>query len=77
MSSKDINDLIKRIVDNPNDSDSYLDLANIYLKNKDFDLAVNVYESLLEVEPENFIALTNLGSIFFYEGEYKKSVNYY
>ncbi|MCD7780264.1 MAG: tetratricopeptide repeat protein, partial [Candidatus Gastranaerophilales bacterium] len=32
---------------------------------------------LLNIEPSNHIALTNLGSIYFYKNDFYKSVNYY
>ena len=72
-----IEELIKKIVNNPNDTACYLKLANIYMQNGELDLAVSVYESLLDIEPENYIALTNLGSIYFYKYDYIRAVNYY
>ena len=57
-----IKNLIKSIVDNPNNSDNYIKLANIYLADNEYDRAIGVYESLLQFESSNYIALTNLGS---------------
>lgn len=59
-----VKELIKAVVDNPYESENYLTLAGVYLQNNDYEPAVNIYESLLNFEPENFIALTNLGSIY-------------
>ena len=62
--------LIKAVVDKPNDSACYIELANYYLQENEYDLALNVYESLLSFEPANIIALTNLGSIYFYKYDF-------
>ena len=72
-----IKDLITKIVENPNNSDNYFNLANIYLQDNDIDRAIATYESILNFEPSNFLALTNLGSIHFYKGNFVTSINYY
>ena len=69
--------LIKKIVDTPNNSDFYLELANLYTTESEYDLAINVYESLLNIEPLNFVAITNIGSLFFYKNDFNKAINYY
>ena len=60
-----VEELIKKIVDCPNNSENYIKLASIYFSDNELDLAIGVYESLLNFEPSNYIALTNLGSIYF------------
>ena len=70
-----IEELIKKVVNNPNDTSSYQELASIYLNNNEFDLAASVYESLLAIEPDNYVALTNLGSIYFCKYDFMRAIN--
>ena len=48
----EIENLIKAIVDSPNESGNYLTLANIYMQRNELDFAVNVYESLLSIHAQ-------------------------
>ena len=68
-----IKDLIKNIVKKPDNVENYLKLAKLYIEQGKYDLAINSYESILNLEPNNIVALSNLGSIYFFQENVEKS----
>ena len=63
---KDIDILIDKIKQNPDNIDNYRDLTNIYVANNEFDSALSIYNKMLELFPDDVHALINSGSIYFY-----------
>lgn len=52
---------------NPSDAENYHNLAKLYAMDNKFDKVISVYESLLNIHPDDSQALLNLGSIWFFE----------
>ena len=48
----------------PSYSGAWQNLGNIYLVQKNWQKAVNVFQEALRIDPDNYEALTNLGSVY-------------
>lgn len=54
---------------NPNDADTRVQLANLYLDSERFDDAVRWYQDALKIDPKNVNASTDLGIAFYYTNQ--------
>lgn len=55
----------------------YLNLSDVFIKNKDYDNALLMLEKTLDIKPDSAIALNNLGVVHFNKMEYKEALNRY
>ncbi|NUU97246.1 tetratricopeptide repeat protein [Marinitoga sp. 1138] len=55
----------------------YINIANLALKENNIDFAIENYEKALKAEPENTIALHNLGVCYLIKNEYFKATNFF
>ena len=81
MENKEINTQIQELVlaisKEPKNAALYHKLAELYAEESKFDQVTSVYESLLNMCPEDVQALINMGSLWFYQKDYRKSLSYY
>ena len=58
--------LFKQAVDvNPRGEEGYGNLALMYFKKRDFDMAKNYFEKIISISPRNPFALNNLGVLYY------------
>lgn len=72
-----INDLEKKVSENPNDVESLLELAATYQNFGDWQNAEKYYLKLQAVDENNFMLWGNLGRLYKEEGRYEKSKQAY
>src|SRR5574344_1754583 len=72
-----ISDLLKRISEDHKNLDNYFLLGKLYVQEQNYDMALAVYEKILEMEPLNPQALINCGSLLFLKKDYEKATNFY
>jgi tetratricopeptide (TPR) repeat protein len=77
MDKKDLDKAIEKTVlkmaIEPNNTENYHELAKYYAMASEYEKVISVYESLLQIDSKDMQALLNIGSIWFYAKEYKKS----
>ena len=73
----DLNTTIMAMAQDPGNAQNYHTLAKLYAMDNKFDKVISVYESLLNIHPDDGQALLNLGSIYYFDKEYKKALKYY
>ena len=61
----------------PKNTENYHELAKYYALQEDYDKVISVYESLLEIDREDEQAILNIGSIYYFQNEYRKSLKYF
>jgi tetratricopeptide (TPR) repeat protein len=69
--------LQQRLIENPRDVESHLNIAMEYGAANDFLKAVEAYFTLLRVDPNNFHAYNNLGILYKKSGQYRDSLHCY
>lgn len=69
--------LQQRLIENPRDVESHLNIAMEYGAANDFLKAVEAYFTLLRVDPNNFHAYNNLGVLYKKSGQYRDSLHCY
>ena len=69
--------LQQRLIDNPRDIESHLNLAMEYTVSNDLLKSVQAYFALLKVDPQNFHAYNNLGVLYKKSGQYRDSLHCY
>lgn len=69
--------LQQRLIENPRDIESHLNIAMEYGVANDFLKAVEAYFTLLRVDPNNFHAYNNLGILYKKAGQYRDSLYCY
>ena len=74
---QDLNTTILAMAQDPTNAQNYHNLARLYALDEKYDKVTSVYESLLNIHPDDSLALLNLGSIWFFQKEYKKALIYY
>ena len=74
---KQINDLIMAMAKDPQNIDNYHKLSELYLQMEDYDRVMSVLESLLTIKPDDVQALVGMGTMWFYEKDFRKSLSYY
>ncbi|MDO8885680.1 PIN domain-containing protein [Candidatus Oleimmundimicrobium sp.] len=62
------NECLKALEDNPNDLQALVGLGNLYFDNKQYQLAINMYQRSLEIQSNNTNVRTDLGIAYFYLG---------
>ena len=72
-----INDAIMEMAKNPQDPAGYHKLAELYLEQQNYDKVMSVLESLLAIAPNDIEALVGMGTMWFYEKDFRKSLSYY
>lgn len=55
----------------------YLNLSDVFIKNKDYNNALLMLKETLDIKPDSAIALNNLGVVHFNKMEYKEALNRY
>ena len=74
---KEIKDTILAIAKEPKNVENYHTLANLYAIDSKFDNMISTYETLLQIKPDDVLALINIGSLWSYKKDYRKSFAYY
>ena len=73
-----INQLIEALKWNPNNTNALLMMGNIYASfKKDIDTAEIFYRKVIELEPNNYIALNNIAGLIAKEGDLNKTLEYF
>lgn len=57
-------DLVNEVVDNPQNTNAWIQLGHIYFDTDKYDQAINAYEKALELNPNNADVLTDLGIMY-------------
>ena len=72
-----IEELVKKIIEEPDNLSNYTKLSNVYLMHKDYDNALDILKKILNIFPDNYDALINTGGILFFKERFDEAVNYY
>ena len=70
--NKQIQSTILEIAKDPKNTENYHTLANLYGLQSKFDNMISAYESLLQFDSQDVLALVNIGSLWFYKKDYRK-----
>jgi tetratricopeptide (TPR) repeat protein len=62
---------------NPNDPGPLLKLANFLYDHRQFGQSIEWYQRALEINPKNVNARTDLGTAYFYSGQYQDALTQY
>jgi tetratricopeptide (TPR) repeat protein len=57
-----------------NNSHAYLRLGNAYIKQGQYDKAIESYRKLLQLNPNNFVAYNRLGIAYSYSGQFQLAI---
>ena len=74
---KQINDAIMEMAKDPQNAKHYHKLSELYLEQQNYDKVMSVLESLLQIHPDDVQALVGMGTMWFYEKDFRKSLSYY
>ena len=81
MNEQEIKQAIQKTVialaKDPKNPDHYHELAKYYAMSEEYEKVISIYDSLLAFQPNDIDALLNVGSIWFYEKEYKKALKFF
>ena len=72
--NKQIEQAILEMAKNPQDAEGYHRLSELYLAQQDYDKVMSVLESLLTVHPNDERALIGMGTMWFYEKDFRNIV---
>ena len=72
-----INELVVKMAKEPNVIENYHALSELYLQQQDYDKVMSVLDSLLAICPDDVQALVGMGTMWFYERDFRKSLSYY
>ena len=75
--NKQIEELVLKMAQEPHNVDNYHRLSELYLQIEDYDKVMSVLESLLTIKPDDVQALVGMGTMWFYEKDFRKSLSYY
>ncbi len=75
--NKQIEDAILAMAKDPQNTENYHKLSKLYLEQQDYDKVMSVLESLLTISPNDVEALVGMGTMWFYERDFRKSLSYY
>src|SRR5574344_2431057 len=53
----------------------YVELGNCYFKQRNFQMAINVWEKAIEVNPLDSYAYANLGNLYFAQNNIEKAIS--
>ena len=73
---KKINELVMAMAKEPTNVENYHKLSELYLQIEDYDKVLSVLESLLTIKPDDIQALVGMGTMWFYEKDFRKSLSY-
>ncbi len=57
-------DLVNEVLNNPQNTNAWIQLGHIYFDTDKYDQAINAYEKALELNPDNADVLTDLGIMY-------------
>ena len=72
-----INELVVKMAKEPNNIENYHQLSELYMQKQDYDKVMSVLDSLLAIKPDDVQALVGMGTMWFYERDFRKSLSYY
>ena len=72
---KQINEAIMAMAKEPQNAEHYHKLAELYLNQQNYDKVMSVLESLLAIHPNDVQALVGMGTMWFYEKDFRKSLS--
>ncbi len=68
---------LEAIKKDPTNQHAYEGLSRLYLQNKNYAEAIEIYEYLIKLDPTKDIYLSNLGLAYYSNGDYQKAVAAY
>ena len=74
---KSIQKVVLAMARDPKNTELYHELAKYYAMQEDYDKVVSVYETLLSIDAQDEQAILNIGSIYYFEKEYRKALKYF
>ena len=74
---KQIDETMLKMAHEPENTANYHELARLYALQGKYDNVVSIYESLLNIHPNDSQAIINLGGVCFYHKDYPKAIEYY
>ena len=72
-----INETMLAMAKEPKNVELYHKLSELYLELQDYDKVMSVLDSLLAIAPDDVRALVGMGTMWFYEKDFRKSLSYY
>ena len=72
-----IQKIVLAMARDPNNTENYHELARYYAMQENYDKVLSIYETLLEIDPNDEQALLNSGSIYYYDKEYRKALKFF
>ena len=72
-----INELTLAMAKDPQNIENYHRLSELYIQIEDYDKVMSVLDSLLAIKPDDVQALVGMGTMWFYEKDFRKSLSYY
>lgn len=77
VQESDFDKLLAEIIKNPQDDGFYIEKCKNYILNNDYKSALELYKALLVINPLNFEALVNAGSLSYYLNDFDTAINLY
>ncbi len=65
------------IAQQPKNWHGYQILGLLYLRSKKYDSAIEQYKNVIDITPDNSVALSNIGSSYYFKGDIKKAANFF
>ena len=72
-----INELVVKMAKEPKNVENYHALSELYMQEQNYDKVMSVLDSLLAIKPDDVQALVGMGTMWFYERDFRKSLSYY
>ena len=69
-----VQELTKKIKQNPRDFDSVVELANLNFDQKNYTDAINLYKKALEIRPDALNVHTDMGTAMFYQNRFDDAI---
>ena len=70
---KQINETVLEMAKDPKNTEIYHKLSRLYLELQDYDKVMSVLDSILSINPNDVQALVGMGTMWFYEKDFRKS----
>jgi cytochrome c-type biogenesis protein CcmH/NrfG len=69
-----LQELTQKIKQNPQDFDSFVELANMNFDQRNFNEAISLYTKALEVRPDALNVRTDMGTAMFYQNRFDEAI---
>jgi len=68
------NTLENEVINNPQNTNAWIQLGHVYFDTEKYDKAINAYEKALKLNPSNADVLTDLGIMYRRIGQFRKAI---